>query len=209
MDFSLFYGLRVKIYMKKICSSCEVEKELDEFVIDRRLSSGFSSTCKECNSRKCKDYYLKNGTKVREKVKEYRANNLEESNKRQKTYRLKNKKKTKENNKNWRKNNKDRKQVSNNRYKTSKLESLSPLHDPKIEFILLEMRTRISKCLKIPFAIDHIYPLNKGGLHHHQNLQVIPVSINSSKRDNLDYRHPSICHWTDLPENVLILIRKE
>ena len=42
---------------------------------------------------------------------------------------------------------------------------------------------RVSNKLQIPFEVDHIVPLTKGGLHHPSNLQIAPASWNRSKRD--------------------------
>jgi len=40
---------------------------------------------------------------------------------------------------------------------------------------------RVSNKLQIPFEVDHIVPLTKGGLHHPDNLQVVPASWNRKK----------------------------
>lgn len=42
---------------------------------------------------------------------------------------------------------------------------------------------RVSKKLQIPFHVDHIVPLSKGGLHHPLNLQVVPAKWNLCKQD--------------------------
>lgn len=34
------------------------------------------------------------------------------------------------------------------------------------------------------FQVDHTVPLNKGGLHHPSNMQVVPKAFNSGKRDH-------------------------
>lgn len=40
----------------KQCRTCEKVKTLSEFSADKRLKSGLSFRCKECNSRICKEY---------------------------------------------------------------------------------------------------------------------------------------------------------
>jgi hypothetical protein len=40
---------------------------------------------------------------------------------------------------------------------------------------------RVSNKLQIPFHVDHIVPLTKGGLHHPMNLQVVPAKWNIIK----------------------------
>lgn len=49
---------------------------------------------------------------------------------------------------------------------------------------------RISNCLKIPFHVDHIRPLSKGGAHHESNLQVIPGHLNMKKHAKTDFLFP-------------------
>ena len=61
------------------------------------------------------------------------------------------------------------------------------------------MKKRLEQCLDIKYNIDHILPTARGGYHHHLNLQVIPADINFKKNDNLEFRHPSLVHWTELP----------
>ena len=43
---------------------------------------------------------------------------------------------------------------------------------------------RVSNKLQIPFDVDHIVPLTKGGLHHPNNLQISPASSNRSKNNS-------------------------
>ncbi len=47
--------------------------------------------------------------------------------------------------------------------------------------------------------VDHIIPLNAGGFHHEKNLQVIPASVNASKRDNPFWTLDGYLSWRDVP----------
>lgn len=76
-------------------------------------------------------------------------------------------------------------------------------HDTNIERVLDSMRIRLQCCLGIPFELDHIIPVSKGGPHHHLNLQVIPARLNSLKHNDMDYTHPLLIHWTDLPIEIV------
>lgn len=42
---------------------------------------------------------------------------------------------------------------------------------------------RVSKCLGIKFHVDHIKPVSRGGLHHHDNLQILPAVVNIRKHN--------------------------
>jgi hypothetical protein len=60
---------------EKICTKCSKKKELNLFVINNKLKSGFTSRCKECTSKYKKEYAIKNKNKIIEKKKEYYLKN--------------------------------------------------------------------------------------------------------------------------------------
>jgi hypothetical protein len=49
---------------------------------------------------------------------------------------------------------------------------------------------RISKYLGEDWHVDHIQPISKGGLHHPDNLQVIPATENLKKNNKINYVIP-------------------
>jgi len=49
----------------------------------------------------------------------------------------------------------------------------------------------IDRKFRVAFAVDHIVPLSRGGLHEASNLQVIPAKLNARKKDKLNYLMPS------------------
>lgn len=52
--------------MKKICTKCEIEKDLNEFYRDKSKKDGRKSQCAECVSKKQKEYsYYKYNAKRR------------------------------------------------------------------------------------------------------------------------------------------------
>lgn len=64
--------------------------------------------------------------------------------------------------------------------------------DSKKKWILevYSMARRITQCTGIPFHVDHIHPISRGGKHHQSNLQVLPAVINFRKNAKLDYKIP-------------------
>jgi hypothetical protein len=58
--------------MKKICSKCRVEKEINEFSVDKNTKSGFRSQCKKCLS---KTYILNRNETLAKQKEKYNVDN--------------------------------------------------------------------------------------------------------------------------------------
>jgi len=104
----------------KVCSKCNIEKELVNFGIKKKSNDGLNSLCKECRNidakkyrnnnnqkikvnqqkwyinnkknvlDKMKDYYLKNNDKIKEKVLNYKKENPNKIKEINKKYNIKN-----------------------------------------------------------------------------------------------------------------------
>jgi hypothetical protein len=103
----------------------------------------------------------------------------------------------------WRNDNPGKYKSIQTKRRALKLDALHPDHNTDIENTLELMRKRVTECTGIKFAMDHIFPLSKGGLHHHLNLQIIPHKINNNKLANLSYHNPSILDFTDMDRTIL------
>lgn len=73
-------------------------------------------------------------------------------------------------------------------------------------FVVLEAKrkcARLKKRTGYAWQIDHILPLNKGGLHKFDNLQVLPAVLNRFKSDKLIYLQVGewLADWTKEPHN--------
>jgi hypothetical protein len=64
----------------KTCTACGCEKPLDAFAPDPSKKSGYSAQCKECRSKRSRDYYLRNREKRITWQKQYTAANREKVN---------------------------------------------------------------------------------------------------------------------------------
>lgn len=61
----------------KTCTKCNVDKPLEMFGRDARLSSGFRADCKECRKAVSDSYYRQNKSKIVEGAREYAEANKE------------------------------------------------------------------------------------------------------------------------------------
>lgn len=80
----------------------------------------------------------------------------------------------------WRARNKALVASLNAKRRALKKSSIHPSHDSFKEIILFE----IAKKHKI--ELDHIVPLSRGGFHWHENLRLLPRSLNLQKGSKLD-----------------------
>ena len=58
--------------MKKICSQCKIEKELNEFNPNKDRKSGYRSECKECRRAYVREYKRRNRESVNERQRDYK-----------------------------------------------------------------------------------------------------------------------------------------
>lgn len=75
-----------------------------------------------------------------------------------------------------------------------------PDHSLEKEQLLRDQLKALEEATGLAYAIDHIWPISKGGIHHHDNLQVLPQRLNSIKSDNVTWSHPDYKNIYDLPE---------
>lgn len=198
----------------RICNVCNEQKTLIYFSKDKRSPSGRSGECTSCKNRMTREYKRNNKEKIKKESREYKLknkDNIKEYSKKRylkkkehitninKKWYSENKEKVRENRRKYARNNRDKFHIKETIRRSRKIENTHELFDPKIHNVYYHMRLRLEKCLGIKYHIDHILPLAKGGYHHHLNLQVIPSDLNSRKNNNLDFKHPSLVHWTELP----------
>ena len=61
--------------MKKVCTSCGIEKQVDSFHVCAKNKDGLYPWCKDCVCQKNREYYLKNSDRIRKQVNIYRLEN--------------------------------------------------------------------------------------------------------------------------------------
>jgi hypothetical protein len=199
--------------MEKTCKKCEETKEISDFSEGR-------NQCKNCMCIAKANYYRKNAETIKKRVREWEANNPEISREGKLKWKRNNTERRKESGRRWAQANPEKITAIKMKYsKTLKgresgnrkvrkrravqAEALHHGHSFAIESVFEKMRQRLTKCLGINFDLDHIFPISQGGPHHHGNLQVVPRVLNIKKGNKLNYTHPVLTHWTELPESLI------
>jgi len=188
----------------KICSNCNLPKDILEFYKDKQKKDGLTSRCKFCitnnidnKSRKeyAKLYYNNNTISVSKKSSEYRINNKDKCNTYQREYYHSN-----------RKNNSNYKLISSLRAGMYDLVKHNKNHKHTLELLecsIDEFKIHLQQTAIAngyidfdidnysgqDFHIDHIIPLNavELGTHsleqiqHYTNFQILKAKINLSK----------------------------
>lgn len=83
-----------------------------------------------------------------------------------------------------------------------KAAALHPEHDVEYEKFLHGRAKTLTQLTGWRHCVDHVIPLIHGGWHHHDNLQVMPMDLNSSKNDNPFWENPEYCCWRDVPRKL-------
>jgi hypothetical protein len=95
--------------MGKICSNCNVEKELIEFHKTKLAKDGYKHTCKVCRKTETKKYYEKNVELLKKRSQKYRFENPEKVKEGIKKYRINSIEKVKKIKSDWEKSENGRK----------------------------------------------------------------------------------------------------
>jgi len=196
--------------MSKRCNECKRLLPLEDFIKDKNTKDGTRGRCKICvreycrkNSKRIKEchtkYRMNNKKRTSERSKEYRQNNKEKINQYLAEYYLNNKEKILNSHAIYRKTNKDKIQKSNTMYRENNREKFciyeAERRAKKINHTLLPVDSKMiwlyyAVCNETNnilgdtfFHVDHIQPLNKGGLHHEDNLQILEVHLNLQKHN--------------------------
>lgn len=217
----------------KKCNKCGEYKELECFSIKRSSKDGLDGWCRICNSldrkfkRKlnpeifknyCRNWRSNNRQQHRaislawaranpERIAANKRksieNNLDRNEKYHKEYREQRREEKKDYNKQYYKKNREKFFRANARRRAVKKDQMHPEHDLIIEKNLYDLATQLGEDHGNKYHVDHIWPLARGGPHHHDNLQVITGDINQEKNDSILFKHPDIKTWCDLPDHIL------
>lgn len=180
-------GLRNNKLKTKICGKCGELKPLSKFNKNKYGKHGIRSKCKKCDHAYHTEWYANNKKDKLKYNKEYDAKHKDVRTKYLKEY-----------NKRWAKQNQDKRNITRAKYKAKKLKLTPELSDEETR--KLELIYSKKHDLGSEWHVDHIIPLSKGGLHHPDNLQIIPKTENLRKKDRLNY---------EVPEHLIIKLEEE
>lgn len=181
--------------MKRVCSKCKIEKELnaDNFGKRRRDKFGFDTTCKECRKEYDKKRYKENGERLKSEAKARYWRNRDKRQKYQKNYYEQNKEECIERQKKWDKDNPIQRRIINNLSRCKEFGKCTLTEQEWIE----TLNYFDNRCAYCGMTIDdhkqiygevlnqdHLIPINKGGEYKFKNIIPSCRSCNSKKKDN-------------------------
>lgn len=161
-----------------------------------------TSNCVECNQRpehvqaqkgRVKQSVAKRPEHYRTRQKKWWAENRDKACAYAKGYRKRNPEKTKQGGKEWDAQNRDRRVAYALTQRAKRRAKIPADFDDFDCFVMLEAKracVRRQAMTGYRWEIDHMIPLNRGGLHKYHNLQVIPKVLNRLKSDRLIYTKP-------------------
>ena len=152
----------------KVCSKCGATKALHMLNKDKGGIRGKKPYCRSCQN---------------EAAKSYRSKNKELCNQRASEWRKANKEKTAKDLKEWKLKNKDRVNCNNAKRRAMRVDQTPELTQEEQKRIenLYWMARDLKAVSGQDYHVDHITPLVRGGLHHPDNLQILPADLNLQK----------------------------
>lgn len=108
----------------KVCTICDIPKELEEYCLNKHLKSGRNSSCRECMSKKHKLYREKNKEKIQEYKKKYQVENREKRSAYHREYRNKNKERLKDYERTRRDKNRDKFREYSKEYRKNNIDTI-------------------------------------------------------------------------------------
>lgn len=183
--------------MKKVCTTCGVEKPLVSFCKNKNSKDGYNWRCKDCANSAKRAWRAENVNRVKDYNSEYNAKNYAEKIKPKRFAAKDYKEKVRDRVKRYYEKNKNTlKYRTMDRSRGAKRRASKLQRTPS--WLTLDQTNQIKEVYRfaaemtavygVRYEVDHIHPLqgkNFSGLHVPWNLQVIPRSQNASKQNKL------------------------
>jgi 5-methylcytosine-specific restriction endonuclease McrA len=186
---------------KRICTKCNIEKDIKEYNLQKSNSGGVSYWCRDCCSKYKKQYRKNNKEAIREYYKKYREENKESIKENKKQYVEDNKEVIKEYHKRYTEDNKEVMKKYKKKY-VEEHRDIYSIYTQKRNAILKQLPSTLTleqwdnvkqhfnnSCAycgkEKPLAQEHFIPLSKGGEYSHNNIIPSCQSCNSSKSNKV------------------------
>lgn len=161
-----------------VCRSCTDDKPDEEFPLRDAKKGVRQRCCRACVRAYSRAWYEKKRDHHRENVRRWKAEHPEKVRSYKKTPQAR------EADRLWRRNNPDVRRANKARYRAMKLQKTPPLTKEEQQRIrdFYRRARELTQKTRIPHHVDHILPLaHPLGLHHPDNMQVIPAKMNLLK----------------------------
>jgi hypothetical protein len=173
------------------CKDCGLEgcyDNLDLFVKSRASSHGRQNLCKQCSSLRSLEWYCSNKESAKAYGKVWKELNKQRKSAVDKVWREKNPDKRADLLRKWKLENPYKVRATNAKRRAMKLDQTPELTSEEKQRVdnLYWLAKDLQAVSGEEYHVDHIIPLAKGGLHHPDNLQVLPAYINLSKGDKIE-----------------------
>jgi len=189
--------------MYKICGTCKKHKPLWAFYYNRNKKFGVASSCKICQSNYGYKHYRENIKIYKEKrvlKKEKQAEygrkwyqkNKEQHDLRNRVWAKTNPEVVRVYKKQWKLRNKHIVNENTARRRAAKRKQ-KPVNTNECEIkFIYNLSTLMNRNLSDNYHVDHIVPLNEGGLHHQNNLQILTAHDNLKKGNKISSKYRGV-----------------
>lgn len=179
----------------KICTRCQVEKEIPEFHVRRKASDGLDRWCKSCKAEYSREYRALNAERIavdkaaahRERMQLEPEAVREAARIRMRRWRELNREKSRQQRRDWRKANPEQNREGSRRWRARKNGGsvgpvdLDALWTGTCGICIEPLDPELKHPDPMSKSIDHILPLSKGGSHSQDNLQWAHLVCNDRK----------------------------
>jgi len=164
-----------------LCCKCNKYKALWQFNKRSDTAFGVQQYCRSCQSSHNKKYKDDNALYITNYRREYNKNHREYIKEYNRNYHFKYKDKINKRQRLYRRFNLSRDALrSSNRRSIKLIQSVKLTNSEKYR---IELLYKWANILGKNFQVDHVVPLSRGGLHHPDNMHVIPRIQNLKKKD--------------------------
>lgn len=168
---------------RKTCTDCKESKPHSEFATHGSTADKLYPQCRECKRARDRERYRQKREEIKARVLARYHTNPAPVIARSKAWKKKNRAKVRRYDRKYRKANRDKVNSACAKRRARKRAALSPDACPvtiaKIYDLCAALNQRSVR--RGGWAVDHTIPLSKGGLHHEDNLQVVPGAWNLEK----------------------------